>query len=89
MPETEKPREMTLPAIRKRFDYGSWDHYDCMWLYAKAEQHAELLVALDELASAVNDGLRRHAFGDPHAIASNLISATLSQAQNALRKGNL
>jgi hypothetical protein len=46
MPETNKPREMTLPAIRKRFDSGAWDHYDCMWLYTKAEQHAELLEVL-------------------------------------------
>lgn len=47
MPETNKPREMTLPAIRKRFDYGSWDHADCTWLYTKADQHAELLEACE------------------------------------------
>jgi hypothetical protein len=43
MPETPKPREMTLAAIRNRFDGGGWDSADCKWLYAKAEQHAELL----------------------------------------------
>jgi hypothetical protein len=88
MPETPKPREMTLPAIRKRFDYGSWDHYDCLWLYSKAEQHAHLLSALDELASAVQDGQRRHNAGDPHAIASSMISATLKQAVEAIRKAS-
>lgn len=40
-------REMTLPAIRKRFEYGAWDGADCQWLYAKATQHAELLETLE------------------------------------------
>lgn len=46
----------------------------------------ELFKALDELVSAVLDGLRRHAAGDPSAIASNLIDATLRQAEAAIRK---
>ena len=55
MSETEKPREMTLPAIRKRFDYGFWDSADCLWLYTKAAQHAELLEALIALEEVVAD----------------------------------
>jgi hypothetical protein len=35
-PETNKSREMTLPAICKRFDYGSWDHADLAYLYKRA-----------------------------------------------------
>jgi hypothetical protein len=46
----------------------------------------ELLLALVELVSAVQDGLRRHAAGDPNAIKSNLISATLDQALKAIIK---
>ena len=46
----------------------------------------DLLGATDEIVSAVQDGLRRHAAGDPNAIASNLISATLRQAEDAIRK---
>jgi hypothetical protein len=48
----------------------------------------ELLLALIELTSAVQDGERRHAAGDPNAIKSNLISATLSQALNTILKFN-
>jgi hypothetical protein len=43
-----------------------------------------LILSLDELVSAVEDGLRRHAAGDSNAIASNLISATLRQAKASL-----
>ena len=39
-------REMSLAAIRKRFEAGSWDSKDCQWLYAKAEQHAGMRRAL-------------------------------------------
>ena len=42
------PREMTLPAIRKRFDCGRWDHTDLLWLYGRAEQYAEMLAALED-----------------------------------------
>lgn len=48
----------------------------------------DLFIALKELTSAVQDGLRRHAAGDPKAIASNLISATLSQALRTIAKAN-
>lgn len=51
-----------------------------------AQSNVELLGALDELTSAVRDGLRRHAAADPNAIASNLISATLKQAERMIRK---
>ncbi len=46
----------------------------------------ELLVALDEIVFAVHDGLRRHADGDPNAIISNMIAATLRQAEAAIAK---
>jgi hypothetical protein len=52
----------------------------------QAAANNELLLALVELTSAVQDGLRRHAAGDPNAIASNLISATLDQALKAIIK---
>lgn len=45
---------------------------------------AKLTDALDELVSAVKDGLRRHAAGDPNAIASSMISVTLKQAEELL-----
>ena len=45
--ETTDIREMTLPAILKRFDCGAWDHADYAWLSVKASQHAELLETLE------------------------------------------
>jgi hypothetical protein len=48
----------------------------------------ELLEALDELLSAIQDGRRRSAAGDPSAIASSVISATMKQAEAAIRKAN-
>jgi hypothetical protein len=50
------------------------------------ESNTELLNALDELVSAVQDGRRRHAARDLGAIGSSLISATLRQAEDAIRK---
>lgn len=38
---TDKPREMTLGAIRKRFEAGSWDHADLQWMYERAEAKGE------------------------------------------------
>lgn len=46
----------------------------------------DLRTALSELVSAVEDRFRRHAAGDPNAIKSNLISATIRQAKGALQK---
>ena len=46
----------------------------------------DLRVALNELVSAVEDGRRRWLAGDPNGITSNLISATLRQAKEALQK---
>ncbi|MBV9180214.1 MAG: hypothetical protein JO356_02795 [Acidobacteria bacterium] len=43
---TEKPREMTLPAIRKRLDLGSWDSADFDWLCRKAKEHADMAKVL-------------------------------------------
>jgi hypothetical protein len=51
-----KPREMTLAAIRKRFDSGAWDHADCEWLYTKAEQHAEMAELLLQAYTHVSHG---------------------------------
>jgi hypothetical protein len=79
-------RLMTLAAIQKRFDYGSWDSADLRFLYARAELNTELLEALEEIVSAIQDGLRRHAAADPNAIKSNLISATLRQVEAAIKK---
>lgn len=42
--------------------------------------------ALEELVSAVKDGLRRSAAHDVNAIRSNLISVTLRQAEDVLRR---
>ena len=49
-----------------------------------AARGQDLLMALVELTSAVQDGLRRHAAGDPNAIASNMIEAALKQALNTI-----
>lgn len=46
----------------------------------------KLTDALEELASAVKDGLKRHAAGDPNAIASDMIRSTLKQAEELLEK---
>lgn len=46
----------------------------------------DLRAATDQLGSAVEDSLRRYWAGDPNAIASNLISATLRPAKEALGK---
>lgn len=47
-----------------------------------------ILEACEELVSAVRDGLRRHNAGDWAAIRSNMIAATLGQAEAVLRKAN-
>jgi len=65
---------------------GGHAHQSEAFTNAGFRPNTELLTALDELVSAVQDGLRRHAAGDPNAIASNLISATLRQADQALQK---
>ena len=52
----------------------------------QADHKQELLLALVELTSAVQDGLRRHEAGDPNAIKSNMISVTLDQALKAIIK---
>ncbi|HUD64690.1 MAG TPA: hypothetical protein VMQ17_08935 [Candidatus Sulfotelmatobacter sp.] len=54
-----------------------------------AQANQDLLLALVELTSAVQDGQRRHAAGDPNAIKSNLISATLNQALQIILKANV
>lgn len=46
----------------------------------------KLTDALEELVSAVKDGLKRHAAGDQNAIASDMIRATLAQAEELLEK---
>lgn len=51
-----KPREMTLPAIRQRFEAGSWDYKDCNWLYARAERWEEMLEALERLVGNLGTG---------------------------------
>jgi hypothetical protein len=53
-----------------------------------ADSNQELLNALVELTSAVQDGQRRHKAGDDNAIASNMISATVNQAVKAILKAN-
>jgi hypothetical protein len=58
---------------------------DCGMLRAEGALE-DLLNATDEIVSAVQDGLRRYRAGDPLAIASNLISATLKQAEEAIKK---
>jgi len=64
------------------------------WIGGQRETNAhvlanqELLLALVELTSAVQDGQRRHAAGDPNAIASSTISATVSQALKTILKAN-
>lgn len=55
------------------------------WVDRITAERGRLIDSLDELISAVQDGLRRYAAGDPKAIASNLISATLRQAEQTLR----
>jgi hypothetical protein len=35
-------REMTVSAIRRRFDGGSWDHADLEYLYRRAEAANQL-----------------------------------------------
>lgn len=51
-----------------------------------ALERVQALHALDELLSACADGIRRYRAGDSNAIMSNLISATMTQAENVLRK---
>lgn len=46
----------------------------------------DLRLSLDELVSAVEDGLRRWTAGDYNGIKSSLISATLRQAKLAMQK---
>ena len=48
----------------------------------------ELLLALVELTSAVQDAQRRHDAGDPNALKSNMLSATVSQALITILKAN-
>ena len=40
-------REMTLATIRKRFEVGSWDSADLVWLYHRAETWPEMLTTLE------------------------------------------
>jgi hypothetical protein len=40
--------------------------------------------ALDELVGAVRDAQRRHEAGDARALESNMLAATLRQAERAL-----
>ena len=55
------------------------------WVDRITAERGRLIVSLEELVSAVQDGLLRYAAGDPKAVASNLISATLNQAEQTLR----
>ena len=59
-----KPREMTLAAIRKRFDVGSWDHADLVWLYKKADDTAELLEVLERAATFIGECLIDNELGE-------------------------
>lgn len=58
---------------------------DCGMLRAEGAVE-DLRTALSEIVSAIEDGFRRHAAGDPNAIKSNMISATIKQAKDALQK---
>jgi hypothetical protein len=69
---------------------GGDDHptaCDCGMLRAEGAIE-DLRTGLSELVSAIQDGMRRHAAGDPNAIKSNMISATLRQAEEALKKSH-
>jgi hypothetical protein len=50
-PLIRAPREMTLAAIQRRFDYGSWDSADLRFLYLKAESQAEMLLVLEQITA--------------------------------------
>jgi hypothetical protein len=45
----------------------------------------KLLGALEELVSAYEDAMRRHAAGDVRAIESNALRATHEQAEEVIR----
>lgn len=49
----------------------------------------DVLLALVELTSAVQDAQRRYAAGDPNALQSNMISATVNQALTVILKANV
>jgi hypothetical protein len=89
MPEINKPREMTLPAIRKRFDYGSWDHADCTWLYTRAEQHAEMLGALEAITAIGSSETCWDEFCNlnQHSPYCESVRSAFKQAEAAIRKG--
>lgn len=43
------PREMTLEAIRKRFDNAEWDHADVDWFYKRAQRGLWVEIELQKL----------------------------------------
>lgn len=58
---------------------------DCGMLRAEGRYH-DLRWAVNELISAIDDGLRRHKAGDPNAIGSEMIRVTLRDAKHAMDK---
>ena len=66
---------------------GELNHTPVQWVRDAErirERNQEMQAALVELVSAVQDAQRRRAEGDPNAIASDMISATLKQAIQAI-----
>jgi hypothetical protein len=54
--------------------------------FALVDAAVEIFEALKELTSAVEDGIRRSLAHDENAILSDMISATLGQAQRVMLK---
>lgn len=52
----------------------------------ESEKTVGLRIALDELVGAVHDAKRRYAAGDMRALESNMLAATLRQAERELAK---
>jgi hypothetical protein len=86
-PNTFAPGEFCLCGHIYDEHFGGCSRVGCSCReFATLEAARDIYEALNELLSACADGIRRYHAGDPKAIMSNLISATMIQAEAAIRK---
>lgn len=78
----EKCEQELAEIERKRLERAAADYK----ITLAKQAGPQMLEALRELVAAIQDGLRRHGAGDANAIASDMIGATVRQAEAAIRQ---